>query len=165
MNNFIKRQFSGFLGTGDTSLDTNTYGPFDKPWVTQDVYPSNILRLESGKFISVSVTVPAGMVTEYTCILPSSYDTTKRLSFTLKTDQNLRIKVVSPSHADSTGLIYAPIDQFGLYVLSERITSIKIETVAFEDALVEYFAFEVPDLTVEGSWLFGTQTVGIVTND
>ncbi len=159
MSSFILRQFGGFLATGDVT-DPVTVALPDKDWEQKDVYPSTILKLDTGKYSSTQVTVYSNSTVD----LPSSYDTANRLSFTLRTNQNLRVTVVSPVHADSVITVFVPADQYGFYSICERVTSIALDNVGDGEAAVEYFCFEYPDLDAAASWRDGFQTLGTVSS-
>lgn len=161
-NVFILRQFSGVLVDRDTD-NLKTVSIEGRIWETVDVYPSTILKLAPGKFSTSSDIVAADRVDTHTVILPSSYNVLSRLSFTLSTDQDLLITVVSPDHPNSSVVVYAPDGQDGTYSVVETITSINIQCINGTDANIEYFCFEYPDLTSPDSWQSGNQTTGSVS--
>lgn len=162
MTTYVQRQFSGFLSIG-TATDPVTVGLTSRAWELQDVYPSNILKLEPGLFSTTTARIDAALSTTHTASLPSSYTSASRLSFTLRTDQNIRVSVVSPDHPDSVCLVYVPAGQFGFYSVVQTVTSIKIVNISASDATIEYCCFQYPDLTSADSWRDGYQTLGVIS--
>lgn len=158
---YVQRQFSGFLGVGD-STDPVTVDPSTVAWTSVDINPSNILKIEPGLYSSETAVIAGDEAETLTVGLPASYDSDDRLSFTLRTDQNLRVTVVSPDHPTSTVLVYAPTDGYGFYSVVETVTSISIVSLGGDDTTVEYACFSYPDLTLAASWRDGDQTIGVV---
>ncbi len=162
-NVFVQRQFNGFLGEGDTTNPV-TVGLPSMLWQNVDVTPSTILQLDPGSFSTGTAGVNASLSSVYTIPLPASYVSTSRLSFTMKTDQNIRVSVVSPDHPDSTVLVYVPDDGYGFYSVVETVTSINVVNLGDTDAIIEFACFTCPDLTAVGSWRDGYQTLGVVSS-
>ncbi len=162
MSTYIQRQFSGFLAPG-TVTDSSTVSVAAKEWEQQDVYPSTVLKVDTGKYSSTQATVLAWLAETHTVDLPSSYTPGTRMNFTLRTDQPLKITVTSPDHPASETMVYAPSGQYGFYSVVETITSIDIVNVSAYDAVIEYFCFEYPDLDDAGSYRDGYQTLGVIS--
>ncbi len=162
MSTYLQRQFSGFL-SAEAATDPVTVAYTDRLWELQDVYPSNILKFGAGLYSHTAARVDAALSTTHTASLPSSYASTSRLSFTLRTDQNIRVTVVSPDHPDSVVLVYVPDGETGLYSVVETVTSIKIVNISDTDATIEYVCFQYPDLTDADSWRDGYQTLGVIS--
>ncbi len=161
-NLFIQRQFTGFLGSGESTLAT-TVGLPNTVWQSNDVPPSHILKLDPGLFSTASAVVPAALSATHTVALPQSYTSDQRLSFTLKTSGNIRVTVTSPDHPNSVTLVYAPEDSSGFYATVQTVTAITVVSLSDTDTEIEYACFTVPDLNSPASWRGGYQTVGVVS--
>ncbi len=162
-NVFVQRQFSGTLAVG-TVESLIRVGPDDMAWQLTDVYPGQVLKLDPGKFSNTTIRIAADRAETHTVVLPSAYSAASRLCFTLASDQDLLIAVVSPDHPASSTVLYAPDDQVGVYSVVETVTSITLTNIGGDDAFVSYFCFEYPDLTIAASWRDGDQVIGTVAS-
>ncbi len=158
---FIQRQFSAFLGEGDDT-DPVTYPISTRIWSEQDVYPSNILKIADGLQASGRLTVLTSG--PKTLALPQLYDSASRLFLVMSVTAITKVVIASPAHSTSTVLLRpgAATDQRGILTLNDRITSITISTLgAF--TMIEYFCFQMPDLSIAASWQNGYQTLGVIS--
>lgn len=162
MSFFVQRQYSGFVGDG-SSTDPTTYSKQSRLWELQDVYPSKILKLADGLYIANQAQVAGASFQTYAVPLPGSYSSTNRLCFALKTDQNIKVSFTSPDNPASAVIVYAPSGQYGFYSCCQTVTSISIVVPGATAANISYVAYQLPDLSLTGSWRDGYQTVGIVT--
>lgn len=162
---YIQRQIAAFLcegqvtGIGD-SPNKNLYRATDIP-------AKNILLIPSGQYSSgVFQVTSAG---SYSLPTPLQYDGTSRLSMLIRVNNTAKI-VYTGSQGTNTALIKGTSgttkgDHKGIFMVQDVISAITISSPAAlgTDVTVEYFMFQLPDVTVSSSWRKGSQIIGYVT--
>jgi hypothetical protein len=161
---FLQRQISASLVEGDQETLANGY---KFPYKLVDVLPKYVLALGEGEVTSGYLELEA---TDSTVLqLPAAYVSPARISCVIRASNITKVVVVSPTHGTSTYLIKstnteAEGEHFGLLMWQGDITSITVSVPAtFEDSLVEYFMFVIPDLDSPDSYLIGDRAIGYVT--
>lgn len=136
------------------------------PYRLTDVLPKYVLKLDSGKYTSDYIRLDA---TDSRVIpLPAAYSSAEKLHCVIRSTAICRVAIVDPLLGSSTFLIKATSgstkgDHPGILQWQGRVTSITINVpTAFDSALIDYFLFEIPDLTDADSWRTGTQAIGYV---
>ena len=162
MTEYVQRQITGSLCLGDASTLAQ-FDPSRNLWSHLDVRPSTIMKLESGKHSSGTLTLPA--TTGSAVIpLPQDYDTAERCAVFIFSDLTVKVVTVSPAHSTSTGLIKAgaAADQPGMMSWVGRVTSVTVSNANATAATVKYLVWEYPtDITDNDAWRDGAQTTGV----
>jgi hypothetical protein len=134
-----------------------------------DVLPKYVLKLASGKVIQDYIDLDAGE--SFSLPLPANYDTDEKLCVTIRSNERIKVVVVDPDLGTSTHLVMASSgttdgDHEGILMWQGRVTSITVSVPAtFDTAQIEFFMWEIPDLTIPASWRTGSQAIGYVEND
>jgi hypothetical protein len=163
---FLQRQISAscVLGEFDSLADATKF-----PYKLVDVLPKYILNLEPGKFTSDYIDLDA--TDTFSVPLPTNYTTGERLSCVFRSNNICKLVIVSPDHGTSTFLLKstssaAQGDHKGIIMWQGSVTSITVSVPAtFDPALIEYFIWEIPDLSLASSWKLGDMAIGYVTNE
>jgi hypothetical protein len=159
---YIQRQLGAFLARGDVDAMSEAQ---QFAFRLRDARPSTILKVDDGKWTSQALTLNAS--DSYVVQLPSDYASANRLHGVFTVSQGggkVKAVVVSPElTGTSTQLIYSETGR-GLWVFQQRITSITLSLAAAQDdAVIEYFLFELPDLADADSYRDGNRTLGYVS--
>lgn len=163
MSVYIRRQIAVRSGQGSHSTLPDL--PII-PYRFNDVSPRNVLKLTDGKWCSDYCTVAAN--TNYTIPLPASYSSAQKLAWVIRATAICKVTVIDPALGTSKFLIKATSgttkgNHPGILMGEQRITSINILVpVGFDAPLIDFFLYEVPDLTDADSWRQGVRTLGVV---
>lgn len=136
------------------------------PYKFSDVLPKYVLQIGEGEFTSDYIRLDA--TDSYSVPLPVSYSNTGILSCIIRSTARCRVVIVSPDHGTSTFLLKACSgttdgDHSGALMWQGTVTSITVNVpTAFDSALVDYFLFKVPDLTLAASWRLGNRALGVI---
>lgn len=126
------------------------------------------LALDSGKAISHEFENVAN--TSNTLVLPADYDTAKQLYVAIRTTENLRIAITSPSFVGTkvvllkatTGTTFG--EHAGIFVWQGRITTIAVSVALGAAAAdVSAFIYEIPDLDSSASYVDQELALGFYT--
>ncbi len=164
MSIFVRRQYAAACGQGSHSTlpDCTIF-----PYRFTDVNPRNTLNLEDDKFTSDYTALTAN--TSFSIPVPDGYSSANKLGVILRATAITKVVIVDPSAlGTSTFLIKATSgttkgNHPGILAWSGRVTSITVSVPsAFDTSLVQWFLYEIPDLTLASSWKNGYQTLGVV---
>jgi len=161
---YLQRQISAVCTEGEQEYLSNSQ---KFPYRLADVLPKYVLAIGNGEYTSDYIRLDA--TDSYVIPLPESYTSSDRLSVIIRSNAICRVVVISPDHGTSTFLLKATNgttagDHFGSIMWQGTVTSITVDVpTAFDPALVEYFAFKIPDLTEASSWRLGDRALGVVT--
>lgn len=161
MTVYLQRQFAGWLAAGDDT-DPVVFPPQSRVWDMRDVYPSNVLQMDSGLQNSFETTIDT--LGSLTVQLPQLYDSAEKLAVLIRGNKLLKIVTVIPVAGTSTALLRPGLatDQNGVHCFCGRVTSITITNTSADTATVQYFLYQMPDLTLAASWEQGYQVTGVV---
>lgn len=162
---YLQRQISASCVEGEKeSLADGTRFPYK----LTDVLPKYILKLGEGKITSDYIRLDAA--DSYAIPLPEGYTNTEKLSCIIRSNAICKVVIVSPDHGTSTFLIKGTSgttdgDHNGMIMWQGTVTSITLSVpTAFDPALIDYFLFEVPDLTSADSYQLGETALGYVAS-
>lgn len=163
MSIFVRRQFAARCGQGNhTALP-------DLPVINyrfNDVSARNVLKLDNDKITSGYMMISAN--TSFALPVPEGYDSANKLAVILRARAICKVVVVDPALGTSTFLIKATSgttkgEHPGVLSFQARVTSVTVSVpLAFDDCLLEYFMYEIPDLTDAVNWQNGSQTTGVL---
>ncbi len=164
MSIFVRRQFAARCGQGSHSQlpDLPIIG-----YRFTDVSPRNVLKLDADKITSGYMMISAN--TSFALPLPEGYSSANYLAVVLRGNAICRAVLVDSVLGTSTFLLKGTSgttkgNHPGVISFQGHVTSVTVNVpVAFDDCLLEYFMYEIPDLTVPGSWQNGSQTIGVIT--
>jgi len=137
------------------------------PYRLTDVLPKFVLNLSNGSYSANTIEMNA--TDSYVVPLPVNYDSANRISCFFRTTSPIKVVIVDPELGTSTHLIKATNgttkgDHYGILMWQGRVTSITVSVPAtFADAEIDYFLFNIPDLTLDASWQIGNQALGVVS--
>lgn len=160
----LRRQFSGLLADGEQFQlpDATSF-----PYRISDVLPKIVLDLEEGKFTQNEILLSASQ--SYSVPLPANYDTSKRLAVTIRSENICKV-VLNNGTTTSTFLLKSTNgttlgDHPGLLVFQDLVSTLTISVPAtFDDAFIDYFIWEIPDLADPDSYRTGNLAFGYVVN-
>lgn len=165
MTIYLRRQNSVRVCEGNVASLSEGYV---FPFRLTDVLPKYVLKLANGKYTQNSARLAA--TESLTVALPAGYDTTEKLACVVRSTETIKAVIVDPDLGTSTHLIKSTSgttegNHFGVLQWQGRITSITLSVpTAFDTALVDWFLWEIPDLTDPDSWQIGTQATGVVSS-
>lgn len=161
---FLQRQIAATTVEGEkTYLADGTKVPYK----LTDVLPKYALKLGEGKYASSYIGLDDG--DSYVAQLPEGYASTEMLSCIIRSQSIVKVVIVSPDHGTSTFLLKGTNgttngDHPGLLMWQGTVTSITISSpTGAGAALVDYFFFEIPDLTSADSWRLGNRALGVIS--
>lgn len=160
MTVYLQRQFAGWLAPGNDE-DPVTYPPQSRVWDLRDVYPSNVLQIDQGLQNSFETTIAT--LGSLTVALPQLYVSTEKLFVLIRGNKLLKVVTVIPVAGTSSALLRPGLDtdQNGVHCFCSRVTSITITNPSADTATVQYFLFQMPDLSLAASWEQGYQVTGV----
>lgn len=132
-------------------------------WRFRDAEPRDKLVLQPGKWSGGSESVSG--VGVFTLPFPTDYDPTNRLAVFLACDQPMKFNkfgsegTVKGTRGTDDG------DHKGIVCFQEILTAPVTLTGTLGVGVlthIDYFAFEIPDLSLPASWKDGMQTTGVV---
>lgn len=100
------------------------------------------------KIAQQTVNLTSGTVT---LGLPAGYSNANRLCVFIKTTGKVKVTFTSPVNGAQATIVQGSSAVPGIYCISERVTSIVLKYLSVT-ATVEYFAFQLPDLTVSTNY-------------
>lgn len=136
------------------------------PYRLTDVQPNHVLNIGNGLYTSNSIELNAS--DSYSIPVPSGYSSANKLACILRADSICKVVIVDPSLGTSTFLLKGTQgttkgDHKGLLMWQGRVTSITVSVPAtYDDTIIDYFLWSIPDLTDEASWMYGNQITGVV---
>lgn len=164
MSIYVRRQHAARLGQGNKAslpdLGTIIYR-------LNDVSYRNTLKLSDDKMTSGYMVISAN--TSFSIPLPEGYTTSNRLAVILRGNAIAKVVLVDPVLGTSSFLLKGTSgttkgDHPGVISWQSKVTSITVSVpVGYDQCLLEYFLFEIPDMTVESSWQKGSQILGVVS--
>lgn len=167
MSGFLRRQVAAKLALGEQTqiADAATF-----LWQIRDVLPKYILKLAAGKWsYGKDLLAQSGTAA---LPLPSDYDSANRLFVAVRATAYSKVTVVSPAHTTGSIMLMGTTgsttgNHDGLAVFQERITSVTFAIPSTgqggADTEIEWFFFEIPDLTDPDSWRDGDRALGVVS--
>jgi hypothetical protein len=163
MSTYLRRQISARVvdGTKESLADGTVFS-----YRLSDVLPKYVLKLANGKYQNAYFALDAS--DSYVMPLPPEYDTTQKLSVTIKATAVCKVVIVDPDLGTSTFLLKGSSgdtdgDHSGVLMWQGRVTSITISVAAAgETTEIDVFMFEIPDTEVAASWRTGSQAIGYV---
>ena len=157
----LLRQIGSTLTGG---AQTELYGTADYNEQVTDVNSRYILRLAGPGKVSNDRTVIAPGGTNVTIPLPQNYDETKRLYVAVASDQVVQVFFNSPVFGAGSFLVNpgASSDQQGIAAFLGLTASLSVSNNGEIDATVEWFLFELPDITTPAGWRDGALATGVL---
>lgn len=160
---YIQRQISAVVGQGqvETLPELSVF-----PFKMRDVLPKFSLVVGDGEYTSGQIRLDAS--DSYSVPLPAGYSNTARLSCIFRANSVCKVVIVSPDHGTSTILLKGTNgttngEHHGILMWQGTVTSITVSVAAAGDStLIDYFLFEIPDLTDPDSWRLGARAIGNV---
>jgi hypothetical protein len=137
------------------------------PYRLTDVLPKYVLNISNGGYSTNSIELNAS--DSYTIPLPANYDSANRLACFFRADSICKVVIVDPELGTSTFLLKATQgstkgDHKGILMWQGRVTSITVSVPAtYDDTIIDYFLWNIPDLTLDASWQIGNQALGVIS--
>lgn len=137
------------------------------PYRLTDVDPKYVLNIGNGLYTSNSIELNAS--DSYTVPVPSAYSSADKLACIFRADSICKVVIVDPALGTSTFLLKGTQgttkgDHKGLLMWQGRVTSITVSVPAtYDDTIIDYFLWSIPDLTDEASWQMGNQIIGVLS--
>lgn len=161
MSAYITKQVAATLTRGEPTKST---GIVTALYRLKDILPKYQLVLADGKWASDAIVMNASDTEAMQ--LPVAYSSANRLAAYFSTDEIVKVTIVSPVHGTSNFLMKGrDSDALGFLCWQGRVTSITLTIPAgADDTSIEYFMFELPDLSLAASFRGGQQATGVAVS-
>lgn len=133
---------------------------FDPIYSFFDTVERRKLVLAAGKFSGDTILIAATTGSE-ALELPSSYDATKKIMVFIKANGSLDLSADQTSFGSGFFVVHGEAARPGIcYFMMDKLTAATLYNYSASDVQVEYFMYELPDITDPDSFLGGAYAFG-----